>query len=132
MSIELPKVFFDNAISKFSDATKGYVELKTSQIEFKNEFIVKCKLKSDLVAGYELDVVEFKYGISMYPVTVCIFDNAIAQEVGVQNFESVFHSRLTCGSKDEFFNLIESLFLCDTFIKTVSQLVNLAQIKRAR
>ncbi|MCK8045332.1 hypothetical protein MSG37_10560 [Shewanella sp. 1CM18E] len=132
MSIELPRVFFENAISKFSDATKGYVALEVFHSEFENEFMVKCSLQSKFVSRYKLDVVEFKYGIAMYPVTVCIFDNTIAKEVGVQSYDSIFASQLTCKNKDEFFRLIESLFLSNTFIKTVSDLIKLAQVNSAR
>lgn len=124
MSLQHPEDILRHALSTFGEATKELAELSLISFTSDNKMYISCELKCKYVSAYEMDIMWLKFPISIYPLEIDIKSDNIASELGFK--------KITCNSKHDLCDMLNKIFLCESFTKDVTSLVNIAAMNKSR
>lgn len=134
MQVELPEVHIKKMINNFEKATNNlaYLDIiadrKSSfSIYNRGEFSFSMLLKSNYLGHYSFRVLDFSYGVSIYPVTFNV-EGGIASELGIKESENFSEEYIhVCIDENSVMELLRRIFSSPKFTKSVSGLMLLAE-----
>lgn len=131
--LELPDILIRTTVSGFSDATSGLLYLEVAGIDpiekfrsnqLKSKFQFRVTLHSKRLPDYSLNILDFGYGVTLYPVKMILL-KVIRDELsgtGDQG-DQIF----TIESEENLKELLSLVFSTTKFQEIVSGLMKISQ-----